>query len=436
MPGNESATITSYELLELSLMLRCSGNLILELDGQPAMPYLLSKIPPEIEKEKVGPIPLAAIVHCLPQKSGSLYLNVLGGSKSRGGIALDPIVSAGRLSAGTKIEFGQLCQAYLPLVKRPQSGIHIQLEALSHFNWQLRRKCMTRILDRDSRTRIAYRRQRRSGNVPEFTLNERLDYQGIQMGLFSAGSEGGFLIGELGVVPWLCRTGASRTHVQITPYEKGQRRIMPTMSPKHLITIQTQLAKSTRDLSLRNFMGSSVLSKELESTGDRRITVSDLHQEKTTPTDQEFLNSAARRHLRRKRQNNLENTVAPGKKDMQPTTKQYVDPKPLSAHSEAKPSLSPAARWFLRSTIVLMKRNANKNFPGQVFRQGTRRWSFRARQGWSDKRGQFIRSGHRPGGFTLRNDGRLAEWFEGASIKGPRWKKRQGLDKQPPRDSH
>src|SRR5271167_3417164 len=111
---------------------RFSGNLIVELDYRPAMPYLLSLLPPQTEEERLNPIPLVAKLPGLPKNLGSLYLNVLGGSQSRGGIALDPLVTSGRLSVGAKVEFGQLRQVYLSIFRPAQQGVHIQLEVLSH----------------------------------------------------------------------------------------------------------------------------------------------------------------------------------------------------------------------------------------------------------------------------------------------------------------
>ena len=96
------------------------------------MPYLLSLLPPQSEEERLNPIPLVARLPSIANVRGSVCLNVLGGSRSRGGIALDPLVSSDRLFLGAKIEFGQLRQVYLPTFRPPPQGVHIQLEVLSH----------------------------------------------------------------------------------------------------------------------------------------------------------------------------------------------------------------------------------------------------------------------------------------------------------------
>jgi hypothetical protein len=46
----------------------------------------------------------------------------------------------------------------------------------------------------------------------------------IRMGVFSAGSEGGFLVGGPGVVPWLCRTRLSTVQYRLSPND--ERRIV------------------------------------------------------------------------------------------------------------------------------------------------------------------------------------------------------------------
>ena len=97
------------------------------------MPYLLSLLPPQSEEEKLNPIPLVARLPSLANVRGSLYVNVVGGSQSRAGIALDPLASSDRLSVGAKVEFGRLSQVYLPTFRPPPQGVHIQLEVLSPF---------------------------------------------------------------------------------------------------------------------------------------------------------------------------------------------------------------------------------------------------------------------------------------------------------------
>jgi len=49
---------------------------------------------------------------------------------------------------------------------------------------------------------------------------KRTSFRGMKFGLFSAGSEEGFLVGERGVVPWLCRTPGSKVKLQITKVER------------------------------------------------------------------------------------------------------------------------------------------------------------------------------------------------------------------------
>ena len=188
------------------------------------MPYLLSLLPPQSDEEKLNPIPLVARLPSVANVRGSLYLNVLGGSQSRGGIALDPLVSSDRLSVGAKIEFGQLRQVYLPTFRPPPQGVHIQLEVLSHVSRRYKPGWKTITNKHDQMTQVGFQRQQRWTDNPEFTVNRRLDYQGIKKRVFSAGSEGGFLVGESGVIPWLCRIRGSRVQLQVTAHEKGQRR--------------------------------------------------------------------------------------------------------------------------------------------------------------------------------------------------------------------
>ena len=201
------------------------------------MPYLLSLLPPQTEEEKLNPIPLIAK---LPSTNtlDSLYLNVLGGSTSRGGIALDPLVASGRLSKGTKVEFGRLQQAYLASVKRPQHGVHIQLECVSPFTRRWKPKNEKR--DEYKRVEEGFEKQQRYKSLPELTYHKRLEYQGLQRGLFSAGSEGGFLVGEAGIVPWLVRTQGSRMIQQLTPHATGQRRSPIGEKPTHQVSVKRQ----------------------------------------------------------------------------------------------------------------------------------------------------------------------------------------------------
>jgi hypothetical protein len=216
------------------------------------MPYLLSLLPPQSDEEKLNPIPLIAKLPSLPKTFGSLYINVLGGSQSRGGIALDPLVSTGRLSVGSKVEFGQLRQVYLPTYRPAQQGIHIQLEVLSHASRRFKTGWKKLGLKGKDRTiQVGFKKQQRWSNLPDILANRRLDYQGTRRGLFSAGSEGGFLVGERGVVPWLCRTRGSRVALQVTPHKWGERRIPRAKVAKHEVDIQAYLSRVKRHSEIR-----------------------------------------------------------------------------------------------------------------------------------------------------------------------------------------
>jgi hypothetical protein len=223
----------------------------LEIDNKPAMPYFLSLVPPQTEEEKLNPIPLIAK---LPSTNtlDSLYLNVLGGSSSRGGIALDPLVASGRLSKGAKVEFGRLQQAYLASVKRPQHGVHIQLECVSPFSrrWEPENEKWGKY----KRVEEGFEKQQRYKGLPEITYNKRLEYQGLQRGLFSAGSEGGFLVGEQGVVPWLVRTQGSRMIQQLTPHETGQRRAPIGARPIRQVSVKRPQFIAKESAKLREFL--------------------------------------------------------------------------------------------------------------------------------------------------------------------------------------
>jgi hypothetical protein len=245
------------------------------------MPYLLSILPLQTEEEKLQPLPLIAKLHS-PKTLGFLYVNVLGGSKSRGGIALDPLVSSGRLTIGTKIDFAHLRQAYLPSIQRPNTGIHIHLEVLSNLRFRYKKGWKQAELKGPDRfVAVGFKRKQRFKNLPEFTENRRLDYQGIQMGLFSAGSEGGFLVGESGVVPWLCRTQGSRGQVQVTPHLKGERRVPLSTKPDHRVSTKGKLAYIEQKKILRKLLKEKgfVISKRVVFIDDRRwITVPFLRQ--------------------------------------------------------------------------------------------------------------------------------------------------------------
>ena len=230
------------------------------------MPYLLSLLPPQAEEEKLNPIPLVAK---LPSSNSvnSLYLNVLGGSTSRGGIALDPLVASGRLSLGAMVEFGQLRQAYLESVKRPHIGVHIQLECVSPFSrrWEPENEKWGKY----KRVEEGFEKQNRYKSLPQLTYNKRLEYQGLQKGLFSAGSEGGFLVGGPGVVPWLVRTQGSRLVQQFTPRESGQRRSPIGTRPTHRISAKRHESRMEDKAQLRQFLKARqlILSKRAVRAG-------------------------------------------------------------------------------------------------------------------------------------------------------------------------
>ena len=229
------------------------------------MPYLLSILPPQTGDEKLNPVPLIAKLPSSTSRN-SIYLNVLGGSTSRGGIALDPLVASGRLSIGVKVEFGQLRQAYLASVKRPQNGVHIQLECVSPVSrWWVPEN------EKWGKYKLieeGFERQQRYRGLPEFTYNKRLEYQGLRKGLFSAGSEGGFLVGEAGVVPWLVRTRGSRLIQQLTPHETGERRGPLSARPTRRISVKRYKSILKGKAQLREFLKSRqvVLSKRAVRT--------------------------------------------------------------------------------------------------------------------------------------------------------------------------
>jgi hypothetical protein len=243
------------------------------------MPYLLSLLPPQSEEEELNPLPVVARVPSLDQGS-ILYVNVLGGSKSKGGIALDPLVATGHVSPGLKIEFGQVQQAYLPTFRPPNNSVHIQLEVLSH----LSRRLKPGSDDREGADRfmhVGFQRQQRWHGVPEYTYNRRPDYQGTQMGLFAAGSEGGFMVGQAGMVPWLNRIRGARTQVQVTAIKGGQKLEPVLLKPNQAIDPEAHLAKVERQKQVHAYLKANklVVSKRVEYvTHNRWETVSFLRR--------------------------------------------------------------------------------------------------------------------------------------------------------------
>src|SRR5579859_3890057 len=159
------------------------------------MTHLLPHIPPPTQDEINNPRPLIAKLDYSTEPTGSLALNVLGGSKSRDAIALDPDVSSGRLPKGKTIKFGQVFKSYLPAFEATGRSVSVQMEILSS---SMRRWVPT-------------------------TLAENKG--GMALGMFSAGTEGGFLLGGKGVVPWLCRTPGTQVDIRVAP-AKGERRAL------------------------------------------------------------------------------------------------------------------------------------------------------------------------------------------------------------------
>jgi hypothetical protein len=295
----------NYKVYSLSLSSnkRFSGNIILELDNKPAMRFLLSLLPPQTEEEKLNPTPLFAKLRTMRQDLGSLYVTILGGSKSRGGVALDPLVSTGRLANGMEIEFGQLRQSYLATPLRQTGGVHIQLEVLSHMSRRWKRSWKRDGLSgTEKMVTVGFQRKQRFRNYPVLTVKKRLDYQGIQLGLFAAGSEGGFLIGESGVVPWLCRTRASRVRMQITPIKEGQTRLpVPPQLNRYFDTAGYLAYKKSR-IEIRKKLKEKglIVSKKVVFVDDSRwITVPYLRKKKEPK-----LTPAMRKGLAKTKQHN------------------------------------------------------------------------------------------------------------------------------------
>ena len=245
--------------------LRFSGNLILEIDDKPAMPYLLSVLPIQTEQETLNSIPLVAKIPCTDPLN-SLNFNVLGGSTSRGGIALDPLVASGRLYNGAKVEFGQLRQSYLASVKYPRQGVHIQLECISPMSrrWEPENQKWGKY----KRVEEGFERQQRYTNFPDLTYSKRLEYQGLQKGLFSAGSEGGFLVGTAGLVPWLVRTPGSRLIQPLMQPKKGHKLSYAIPSPSRRFCIKRHEGFVRQRAQLREFLKARqlVLSKRAVPT--------------------------------------------------------------------------------------------------------------------------------------------------------------------------
>lgn len=280
---------------------RLAGNIILELNNRPAMPYLLSLLPPQSKEEELNPLPLVARVPSLDQGS-ILYVNVLGGSRSKGGIALDPLVASGHVSPDLKIEFGQVRQAYLPTFRPPNNSVHIQLEVLSHLSRRFK-PGWEEHEGSDRFMHVGFRRKQRWHGVPEFTYNRRPDYQGTQIGLFAAGSEGGFMVGQAGMVPWLNRIRGARTQVQVTAIKERQRLEPVILKPKQPIDPKAHLAEVERKKQVRAYLKANnmIVSKRVEFvTHNRWRTVSFLRRKEVPWRLKQGLEKQKRRRVKYK----------------------------------------------------------------------------------------------------------------------------------------
>jgi hypothetical protein len=155
------------------------------------MPYLLSLLQKSnSEEERLNPPPLVAKLRTEGQE---IYINVLGGSNSRGGIALDPLVSNGRLADNVKVAFAQLREPR-QVTHLPHSAVSLQFETL-----------------------------RRSDEVPQ--RRRENDQQRLEMNMLMVGSEEGFFVGRSGCVPWLCSVPGMRVVQQLTPHVRDVRRV-------------------------------------------------------------------------------------------------------------------------------------------------------------------------------------------------------------------
>jgi hypothetical protein len=154
-------------------------------------------------KEDLNPRPLVAEILSTSDPN-SLCVNVLGGSNSRGGIALDPLVASGRLAIGKKIKFAQLRNTFKPSIYtlQHQRGVHISLQTTDPCN--------------------PYVNATDPQEVSIFA--DILESQGLRWGVFCAESAEGFLPGNRGMEPWLCRIPGSTTMLQVTPKTKSMPR--------------------------------------------------------------------------------------------------------------------------------------------------------------------------------------------------------------------
>jgi len=313
--------------------------LILELDNQPAMPYLLSLIPkPRSNVEKLHPRPLVAELHGLTPNHSRILLNVEGGANSRGAIALDPHVAPGRLANGIKVSFGRL--GYNPnwSVALQQSGLHLQLE----------------IPQKDIKGEFHYPSK----------LNET---QVVQEDFFSAVSEEGFLWGRKNSVPWFCRVPGTKMHQTITKI--GRRGWIPFIYRKQPDFVNPNDVYTREEFSLK-VRGSRAINQMKREHSQKATPRHGIHKTSRELTPQKLSLGSPSHHG----QIRLESFQAGVKKRLK----------------------------SLPATRSLILRNKLRYIPyiGKWAKHGDRRYSFRSRNSWESIRNHgFVRSGMRPGGF-------------------------------------
>lgn len=384
------------------------------------MPYLLSLLPPQSEEEKLKSQPLVAKLHLSPHPLGSPCINVLGGSKSRGAVAIDPVVFPGGLTTGTKVEFAKVNESYLPSLKLPQIGeqVHVQLEALfPHPEEHV-----------DQPRAISNPKQLLSKSLPQIT-KERTEFQGIQMGLFSGGSEGGFLVGEGGAIPWLCRIAGSRVQLKVTGHQSGVRRVPITMKPIHPINLTrhyAQIEAESRLVKIRSylkaqglFLGRRVV--QLESGETKTIPV--LRQDPKALQTRNRASKTAREQERErqaalKSQLNqaepipsyaewlLSNKQSPRSASQQESGRTRLSESRERLGKAQYESLPPQDRWVLNyypatEKLILQNKLSALPYRNQSVQRGARKFGFRAKERLA--RNRLTRTGFRAGGFRLIN---------------------------------
>jgi hypothetical protein len=386
--------------------------LILELKNQPAMPYLLSLLPPQSYEENLNPIPLVAKLQYSSQPLGSMYVRVLGGSRSSGGIALDPLVSSGRLSKGIKVEFAQQRQGYIPIAKRSSGGVNIQLEVLSSIS-----------LPGVSKPSGNHQRNNDVSTSPWSTKSAMMR---ISKGVFSAGSEGGFLVGERGVIPWLCRTSQSRVELQITKAEQQLRSTRKLDPSVRMLQEEKRFANYLEEQSL-------VVTKQVVFRDDGTWTT----QAKISKKGGELPNSQKQEstsHGSMSTMNQDDNASSDQQRKAREIRKQMnlstdsSQPSQISSRLRDSPnsrlsSLPPKVQRLLErypATKKLVGQRKIRSLPyhGRWVKFGSRKFSFRARASWFPFReGGFQRSEHRPGVFTQRVFKSRAPYRKGGGVR-------------------